>query len=90
MKEENKKYIINEILPSNKEALYDYAREQIQMVFAKLCVIKELDLKNDIEMVELEAMLLSSAIQTELIDNCVSICLHNINEEKEKIKNEWS
>lgn len=72
MKYENKMYIINELLPNKREDLYKFIKEYTRMVATKLCMLHELDPYEDRELIQMEAMLLSSAIQIDLIDYCTS------------------
>ena len=71
MKEETMKYIIDEILPNNRDALNKYIREQAKMVLHKMVEINDV---KDRESMELEAMLIASTVQIGLIDECCQIC----------------
>lgn len=71
MKSETMKQVINEILPNDIESLDRYIRDQAKMVLAKRCILKGLYPDKDVELIELEAMLLASTVQTGLIDACM-------------------
>lgn len=78
MKPENEAYIVENILPNDRDALNNYIRKQARMVLAKLCVLKDLDFETDKELIELEAMLLASTVQIGLIDDCFEMCRKEI------------